>query len=121
MFYRLFIKLPLLFTLYVVLDSATPGTAARQASMSFTISWSLLKLLSIELMMPSYHLILCCPPLPSVFLSIKVSSNELALRIRWPKYWYFSISASNEYSGLISFKTDWFNLLAVQGIHRSLL
>ena len=90
--------------------------------MSFTVSRSLLRLLSIELMMPSYHLSLCCPLLlPSVFLSIKVFSNESALRIRWPEYWNFSISASKEYSVLISFRIDRFDLLAVQGIHKSLL
>ena len=91
--------------------SATPWTAAHQASLSFTISWSLLKLMSIELMMPSNHLILCCPLLllPSIFSSIRVFSNESVLRIRWPEYWNFSfsISPSNEYSGLISFRTDW--------------
>ena len=100
----------------------TPWTAARQASMFFTVSRSLLKLLSIELRMPSYHLILCCPLLlPSVLLSIKVFSKESALCIRWPKYWNFSISASNEYSRLISFRIDWFDLLGIQGIHKSLL
>ena len=97
---------------------STPWTAARQASLSITNSRSLLKLMSIELMMPSNHLILCCPLLlPSIFPSIRVSSNESVLRIRWPKYWScsFSISPCNEYSGLISFRTDWFDLLAVQG------
>ena len=97
---------------------ATTLTAACQASLSFTISWSLLKLMSIESVMPSNHLILCHPLLllPSIFLSISVYSNELALRIRWPKYcsFIFSISPSSEYSGLISFRIDWFNLLAVQ-------
>ena len=94
---------------------ATPGTAARQASLSFTISWSLLKLMSIESVTPSSHLILCHPLLllPSIFPSIKVFSSELALHIRWPKYYSFSISPS--YSGLISFRIDWFALLAVQG------
>ena len=100
----------------------TPWTAARQASLSFTISWSLLRLRSIELMMPSNLLILCCPLLlPSIFLSIGVYSNKLALPIRWPKYWSFSfsISPSNDYSGLISFTTDWFNLLGrVKGLSR---
>ena len=94
-------------------------TAAHQASLSFTISWSLLELMSIELMMPSHPLILCCPVLllPSIFPSIRVFSSELALHIRWPKYWgfSFSISHSNEYSGLISYRIDWFDLLAVQG------
>ena len=95
----------------------TPWTAARQASLSITNSWSLLKLISIESEMPSDHLILCRPLLllPSIFPSIRVFSNESALRIRWPKYWTFSfsISPSNEYSGLISLKINWFDLLAV--------
>ena len=96
-------------------DSATPWTTAHQASLSFTISWSLLKLMSIESAMPSNHLILCHPLLlPSVFPSIRVFSNESALCIRWPKYWSFSISPSSEYSGLISFRIDCFYLLAVQ-------
>ena len=96
---------------------------AHQASLSFTISWSLLKLMSIKLVMPSNHLILCHPLLllPSFFPSIKVFSNELALYIRWLKYWSFSFSLSNEYSGLISFRIDWFDLLAVQGTLKSLL
>ena len=103
--------------------SVTPWTAACQASLSFTISWSLLSLKSIELEMPSNCLILCHPLLflPLIFLSIKVFSNELALCIRWPKYWSFSISPSNEYSGLISFRIDRFDLFAVQGTFRSLL
>ena len=103
---------------------ATPWTAACQASQSFTISWSLLKLMSIESVMPSNHLVLCCPLLlPSIFPSIRVFFNESALWIRWPKYWSFSfsISASNEHSGLISFRIDWFDLLAVQGTLKSLL
>ena len=104
---------------------ATPWTAARQASLSITNSQSLLKLMSIELVMPSNHLILCCPLLllPSIFPSIKVFSNESVLRIRWPKYWSFSfnMSPSNEYSGLISFRIDWFDLLDVQGTLKSLL
>ena len=91
----------------------TPWTAAHQASLALTISWSLLKLMSIELVMPSNHLILCCPlfPLPSIFPSIKVFSNESSLHIRWPKYWSFSfiISPSNEYSGLISFRSDYWS------------
>ena len=101
----------------------TPWTAAHQASLSFTISWSLLKLMSIELVMPSNHLILCPPLLllPSIFPSIRAFSNESALHIRWPKYWNFNISPSNEYSGLISFRIDWFDLLAVQGTLKSLL
>ena len=101
----------------------TPWTAARQASLSFTISRSLFKLMSIELVMLSSHLILCCPLLllPLVFPSIRVFSSELILCIRWPKYWSFSfsISPSNDYSGLISFRIDWFDLLAVQGTLRS--
>ena len=92
-------------------------TAAHQASLSLTNSWSLLKLMSITLVMPSNHLILCCPILlpPSIFPSIRVFSNESALRTRWPKYWsfHFNISPSNEYSGLISFKIDWLYLIAV--------
>ena len=96
---------------------AIPWTAARQASLSFIISQSLLKLMSTELVMPYNHLILCCPLLllPSIFPNIKVYPNESVLRIRWPKYWSFSfnISPSNEYSGLISFMIDWFDLLAV--------
>ena len=104
---------------------ATPCTEAHQASLSFTNSWSLLKLMSIESVMPSNHLILCCPLLllPSVFLSIRVLSSESALCIRWPKYWSFSfsISPSKEYSGLISFRMDWFVLSAIQGTLRSLL
>ena len=98
---------------------ATPWTTARQASLSITNSWSLLKLMSTESVMPSNHLILCRPLLllPSVFHLIRVFSKESALRIRWPKDWSFSfsISPSNEYSGLISFTMDWLDLLAVQG------
>ena len=88
--------------------------------LSFTIKWSLLKLTFLESMMSSNHLILCHPllPLPTIFPSLRVFSNELALRIRWPKYWSFSISPSSEYSGLISFKIDWFDLLAVPGTLR---
>ena len=103
---------------------ATPWTAARQASLSITNSWSLLKLVSIESVMPSNHLILCCPLLrPSIFPSITVFSNESALRIRWPKYWSFSfkISPTNEHPGLTSFRMDWLDLLAVQGTLKSLL
>ena len=103
----------------------TPWTAAHQASMSFTISWSLLKVMSIKWVMPSSHLILCHPLLLllSIFPSIRVFSNESVLCIRWPKYWSlsFSISPSNEYSGLISFRMDWLDLLAVQGPLKSLL
>ena len=97
----------------------TPWTAARQASLSFTIAQSLLKLMSIELLMPSSHLVLCCPLLllPSIFPSIMVFSCESVLHFRWPKYWSFSfsISPSSEYSGLISFRIDLFALLAVHG------
>ena len=103
----------------------TPWTAARQTSLSITNSWSLLKPMSIELVMPSNHLIFCRPLLllSSIFHRIRVLSHELALRIRWPKYWNFnfSISPSTEYSGLIFFRIDWFDLLAVQGTLKSLL
>ena len=102
-----------------------PWTAAHQASLSITNSRSLLKLMSIKSMMPSNHLILCHPFLlpPSIFPSIRVFSNESVLSFRWPKYWSFSfsISPSNEYSGLISFRMDWLDLLAVQGTFKSLL
>ena len=96
---------------------ATPWTAAHQAPQSTTNSWSLLILMFIELVMPSNHLILCCPLLlPSIFPSIRVFSNESILHVRWPKYWSFSFSISpcNEYSGLISFRIDWLDLLAFQ-------
>ena len=110
------------FTGSVVSDSATPWTAACQASLSITNSESLLKLMSIESMMPSSHLILFHPLLllPSIFPSIRVFSNESVLRNRWPKYWSFSfsISPSNEHSGLNSFRMDWLDLLAVQGTLR---
>ena len=103
----------------------TPRTAAHRASLSFAISQSLLKLMSIEPMMPSNHLILCRPLLllPPVFPEIRVSSNESVLGIRWPEYWSFSfsISPSSEYSGLISLRMDWLDLLAVQGTLKSLL
>ena len=101
----------------------TPWTAAHQASLSITSSWSLLKLMSIKLVMSSNHLILSFPllPLPSIFPSIRVFSSGSALHIRWPKYWSFSISPSNEYSELISSRIDWFDLLAVQGTLKSLL
>ena len=103
----------------------TPRTAARQASLSITNSCSLFKLMSIKLMMPSNHLILSRPLLllASIFPSIRVFSNESVLHIRWPKYWHFnfSISLSNEYSGLISYRIDWFDLLAAQGTLKSLL
>ena len=108
-----------------VLLFVTPWTAALQASLSTTNSQSLLKLMSIELVLPSNHLILCCPLLllPSIFLFARVFSSESALCIRGPKYWSFSfsISPSNECSGLISFKVDWFDPLAVQGTLKSLL
>ena len=104
---------------------ATPWTAARQASLSITNSQSLLKLMSIELVMPSNHLVFCCSLLllPSIFPSIRVFSNESVFLIRWPKYWSFSfcISPSNVYSGLSSFRMDWLDLLAVQGTLKSLL
>ena len=104
---------------------AIPWTVAHQASLFITNSWSLLKLMSIESVMPSNHLILCCPllHLPSVFPSIRVFSNESALHSRWPKYWSFNfnISPSNKHSGLISFRMDWLDLLAVQGTLKSLL
>ena len=103
----------------------SPWTATRQASLPFTISWSLPKPMSIESVIPSSHLILCCPLLlpPSNFPSITVFSNESALHIRCPKYWSFSfnISPSNEHPGLISFRMDWLDLLVVQGTLKSLL
>ena len=116
----------LLFSRSVVMsNSETPWTAACQSSLSFTISWSLLKLMSIESVMPSNHLILCRPLLllPSIFPSIRVFSSESALRIRWSKHWSlsFSISPSSEYSGLISFRIDWFDLFAIQRTLKSLL
>ena len=124
--YKVNIKKPIVFLyIVVVVDQSfsyvqifvTPWTAACQSSLSFTISWSLLKLMSIESEMPSNHLILCCPLLllPSIFPSIRVFSNESALCIRWLKYWSFSfnISLSSEYSRLISFRIDWMDLLAV--------
>ena len=115
----------LLFSCYVMSDSATPRTAACQAFLSFTISQSLLKLISAELVMPSNHLILCCPLLllPSIFSSIRVFSNESALHIRWPKYWSFSfsINLSKVHTELISFSIDWFDLLAVKGTLKSRL
>ena len=105
-------------------NSATPWTAAHQASLSITNSQSLLKLMSIESVMPSNHLILCHPLLlpPSIFPNIRVFSNESVLCIRWPKYWSFSFSIGpDDYSGLISFRMDWLDLLAVQGTLKSLL
>ena len=111
------------FSRSVMPDSATPWIAACQASLSITNSWSLLKLMSIEsVVIPSNHLILCYPLLllPPISLSIRVFSNESVPRIRWPNYWSFSISPSNEYSGLISFRMDWLDLLAVKGTRKSL-
>ena len=109
----------------VMSDSLRPQHAARKTFLSFTISQSLLELMSIESVMPSNHLILCCPLLllPSISPSIRVFSNESALCIRWPKYWSFSFSfsPSNEYSGLISFRIDWFDLLAIQETLKNLL
>ena len=109
--------------LTLVSDSATPWTRAHQASLSFTLSLNLLKLMPVESMMPSNHLIFCHSLFlwPSIFLSIRVFSNKLPLHIRWPKYWSFSfsISPSNEYSGLISFRIKWFDLLAIQGTQES--
>ena len=113
------------FSRSVVSDSVTPWTATCQLSLSITNSQNLFKLMSIKSVMPLNHLILCHPLLllPSIFCSIRVFSNRSVLCIRWPKYWSFSlrISPSNEYSGLISFSIDWFDLLAVQGTLRSLL
>ena len=107
------------------LTLCAPGTIAHHASLSITNSQSLLKLMSIESVMTSNHLILCCPLLllPSIFPSIRISSNKSVLRIRWPKFWSFSfsISPSNEYSGLISFRMDWFDLLVFEGTLKSLL
>ena len=123
--YEIFCFLSVQFNCSVVFDSETPWTAAHQVSLSITNSQSLLKLVSIKSVMPSNHLILCHPLLllPSVFPSIRVFSNESVLQIRWPKYWSFSfsISPSNEYSGLLSFRIDWFDLLVVQATLRSLL
>ena len=113
------------FSRSAVSDSATPWIAARQASLSITNSWSLLKLMPIESVMPSSHLILCHPLLllPPIPPSIRAFSNESALRMRWPKYWSFSfsISPSNEHPGLMSFRMDWLDLLAVQGTLKTLL
>ena len=113
------------FSRSVMSDSATPWNAACEASLYITNSWSILKLMPIELVMLFNHLILCHPLLlpPSIFPSLRVFSNESVLRIRWPKHWSFSfsISPSNEYSGLISLRIDWFDLLAVQGTLKNLL
>ena len=115
----------LLFSGSVMSNSVTPWTTALQASLSFTVAQSLLKLMPIELLMPSSHLVLCCPLLllPSIFPSIRVFSNESVLHFRWPKYWSFSfsMSPSNENPGLISLRIDWFDLLVVQGTLKSLL
>ena len=130
-----YVEMCSLFTYFIMFSSVqslscvqlftTTWTAACQASLSITNSQSLLKLISIESVMPSNHLILCHPllPRPSIFPSIRVFSNESVLHIRWPKYWsfHFNISPSNEYSGLISFRMDWLDLLAVQGTLKSLL
>ena len=109
----------------VVSDSATPWTTAHQASLSITNSQNFPKLVPIESVMPFNHVILCCALLllPAIFPSIRVFSNKSALYIRWPKYWSFtcSINPSNEHPGLISFRMDWLDLLAVQGTHKSLL
>ena len=113
-----------IFLLFVQLLSVTPRTAACQGSLFLAISWSLTKFMSIESVMPSSHLILCCPLLlPSMSPNIRVFSNESALCIRWSKYWSFSfsISPSSEHPGLISFRMDWLDLLAVQGTLKSLL
>ena len=115
----------LLLLSHSVLLFETPWTAAHQASLSFTISWNLLKLMSFESVMPPKHLILCrlLLLLPSIFPSMTVLSNELALHIRWPKYWSFSfsISSPNEYSGLNFFRIDWFDLFSVQRTLKNLL
>ena len=107
----------LLFSHSFMSDYATPWTEAHQTALPFTISQSLFKFMSIESMMPSNHLILCCPLLllPSIFPNIRVFSNELLVCVRWPKYWNFRVSPSNEYSGLISFRIDWFDLFPIQG------
>ena len=119
------LKVSVQFSHSVMSDSVTPWTAARQASLCITNSRSLLKLMSIKSVMPSNHLILCCHLLllPSIFPCIRVFSSESVLRMRWPKYWSFcfNISPSHEYLGLISFRMDWFDLLAVQGTLKSLL
>ena len=129
MFYFLILALTLLVVFIVVQSpswvtlSATPWTAAHQTSLSFTLSLSLVKLMSNESVMPSKHLILCHPLLllPSILPSIRIFSTESAFHIRWSKYWSFSFSPSNEYSGLISFRMDWFDLLAAQETLNSLL
>ena len=118
-----FLSLSVQFSRSIMSDSVTPWTAARQVSLSVTDSRSLLTLMSIESVMPFIHLVHCHPLLlpPSIFPSFRVFSKESVLCIRWPKYWRFSISPSTEYSGLISFRMDWLDLLAVQGTLKSLL
>ena len=120
-----FLEVSVLSSCLVVSDSATPWTAAHEASLPITNSQSLLKLTSTESVMPSSHLSLCCPLLllPSIIPSIRIFSNESVLHIRWPKYWNvsFNVSPSNKYSVLISFRIDWLDLLAVQGTIKSLL
>ena len=120
-----FLEVSVLSSCLVVSDSATPWTAAHEASLPITNSQSLLKLTSMESVMPSSHLSLCCPLLllPSIIPSIRIFSNESVLHIRWPKYWNvsFNVSPSNKYSVLISFRIDWLDLLAVQGTIKSLL
>ena len=122
---RLIVQFSSVQLLSLVQFPETPWTAPCLASLSITNSWSLFRLMPIELVMPSKHLILCHPLLlpPSIFPSIRVFSNESVLRIKWPKYWSlsFSISPSNEYSRLISFRMDWLDLLAIQGALKSLL
>ena len=115
--------LPLLLFSLSVVSSSLQTHRVQHTRLSFSISWSLLKLMCTESVMPSNHLILCCPLLllSSIFPSIRVFSNESSLRITWLKYWSFSINPSNEYSGLISFRIDWLDLLAVQGTLKSLL
>ena len=112
-----------LFSCCQVLLFMTPWTVSHQPSLSLTVSWSSPKFMSIKSVMPSNHLILCCPLLllPSIFPSIRVFSNKSALHIRWPKYWSFSISPSNEYSGLITLRIDWFDLHAAQWTRKSFL
>ena len=124
-FYLTDVRVQIISVAQLCLTLSDPWTAARKASLSITNSWSLLKLMPIESVMPSNHLILCCLLLlpPSIFPSIRVFSNESVLRIRWPKYgsFRFNISPSSEYSGLISLQMDWLDLLAVQGTLKSLL
>ena len=129
---RPYLQFPTLSVVQIVVQSlsyvrlfASPWTAAHQASLFITISWSFLKLMSIKFVIPHNHLVLCYPLLllPSIFPSIRIFSDEFTFRIRWPKYWTFSfnINPSNQCSGLIPFRMDWFDLLAVQGTLKSLL